>query len=182
MKIDVQNLLTGPVTITLDHSPNYFDLKGEDFQVKDKIRGTLLFTPLGNDVVMTGTLRTRVQMTCIRCLEPVDIPIDKSFTLTYMHKKKRERADIDLKEEEEEDVSYFDGLVIKPDMEIRELILVDLPDYPKCSEICMGLCPECGGNLNETSCDCGKEETVAPQREKNWKDQLKKIHPEKNSR
>lgn len=171
MKIDVQNLLTGPITVTLDHSPNYFDLKGDDFQVKDKIQGTLHFSILGNDVVMKGTLRARVELECIRCLEPMDIIIDKSFTLTYIRKKKRERFDISLKEEEE-NVSYFDGFVIIPDMDIRELILFDLPDYPKCREDCMGLCPQCGSNMNEGSCQCRTSGTNSLQREKSWKDQL----------
>lgn len=177
MKIDVQNLLTGPVIVTLDHSPNYFDLKGADYQVKEKIQGTLHFSFLGNDVVMKGTLHTRVQMECIRCMDPMDIPIDKSFALTYMHKKKRERDDLNIIKEEEVNASYFDGFVIIPDMDIRELILFDLPDYPKCKENCMGLCPQCGGNLNKGPCQCRKTEKNPPQREKNWKDQLKQIHP-----
>jgi len=164
------------MTVTLDHSPHYFNLKGEDFQVKENIKGTLHFSLLGNDVVMKGTLRTRIEMECIRCLEPMEIPIDKRFTLTYIHKKKRERGDFNIKEEED-DASYFDGFTIIPDMDIRELILFDLPDYPKCREDCLGLCPQCGCNLNEGPCPCGKPETSSPQREKNWKDQLKQIHP-----
>ena len=33
-----------------------------------------------------------------------------------------------------------------------------LPDKPLCREDCKGLCPTCGVNLNETTCDCAEDE------------------------
>lgn len=162
--------------MTLDHNPNYFDLKGDNFEVTEKIRGSLHLSLLGHDVVMKGTLQTRVQMVCVRCLDTVDIPIARSFTMIYVHQKKREQAGLEFKEEEE-DVSHFDGFVIVPDSDIRELILADLPDYPKCRDNCRGLCPQCGSNLNDGPCECRKSEKDFPPREKSWKDRLKQIHP-----
>ena len=36
----------------------------------------------------------------------------------------------------------------------RDAILLDLPLAPLCREECRGLCPECGIDRNEESCDC----------------------------
>ena len=37
---------------------------------------------------------------------------------------------------------------------VRDAILLDLPLAPLCREDCRGLCPYCGIDRNESSCDC----------------------------
>lgn len=46
--------------------------------------------------------------------------------------------------------------------EIRQSILLTLPHSPLCQEKCRGLCPQCGQNFNEGSCDCPKEAKKMP--------------------
>jgi uncharacterized protein len=41
---------------------------------------------------------------------------------------------------------------------VRQALLVAVDMRPLCREDCKGLCPECGGNLNEV--DCGHEPVV----------------------
>jgi uncharacterized protein len=36
----------------------------------------------------------------------------------------------------------------------RDAVLLELPLAPLCSEDCLGLCPQCGANRNETGCSC----------------------------
>lgn len=38
--------------------------------------------------------------------------------------------------------------------DIREEVLLRLPNYPLCLPACRGLCPQCGKNLNQGSCRC----------------------------
>ena len=35
---------------------------------------------------------------------------------------------------------------------VREYLLLDLPLQPVCRPECLGLCPECGNNRNESTC------------------------------
>lgn len=174
MKIDVQNLHSGPITIALNHSPGYFDLAGEDYDVIDNIQGELIFNLIRDKVLMQGFLKTRIRMNCVRCLEPVDIEIKKDVTLYYIHESGGKGKE-DVINLEEIESSYYQGLVIIPDVDIREMILVELPDYPCCRESCKGLCRSCGKNLNigACSCDSGKGESFPE--DKSWKDALKKI-------
>ena len=37
---------------------------------------------------------------------------------------------------------------------IRQYVLTEVPIKPLCSEVCPGLCPECGTNLNREKCKC----------------------------
>ena len=41
--------------------------------------------------------------------------------------------------------------------DIRQEIVMEYPMKPLCQETCKGVCPECGQNLNETTCDCNSE-------------------------
>ncbi len=41
---------------------------------------------------------------------------------------------------------------VTPDL--REAVLLNLPANPLCSDLCKGLCPRCGRNLNEELCEC----------------------------
>ncbi len=38
--------------------------------------------------------------------------------------------------------------------EMREAIILALPDYPLCGESCKGLCSQCGADWNKKVCDC----------------------------
>jgi uncharacterized protein len=41
---------------------------------------------------------------------------------------------------------------------MRQAVMLAIPLKPLCKEECRGLCPSCGVNLNEESCDCKNEE------------------------
>jgi len=43
----------------------------------------------------------------------------------------------------------------------REHVWVSLPMKPLCRVECLGICPECGTNLNQEPCEC-REEHVDP--------------------
>jgi uncharacterized protein len=36
----------------------------------------------------------------------------------------------------------------------REAVLLELPLAPLCRDTCLGLCPQCGTNWNESPCEC----------------------------
>ena len=75
-----------------------------------------------------------------------------------------------------QDVIHFPGNQEKIDMSetIADIISLAEPMKPICSVNCLGLCPYCGKNLNQSSCDCKPEKDTSP-----W-DVLNKIKSEKN--
>jgi uncharacterized protein len=55
---------------------------------------------------------------------------------------------------------------------IADIISLAEPINPVCNKRCKGLCPNCGTNLNQASCDCILDEQNNP-----W-DALKNFKPE----
>ncbi len=49
---------------------------------------------------------------------------------------------------------YFEGGEIDLGAELRDEILLAMPINPLCQEGCQGLCSVCGGNRNQSPCDC----------------------------
>jgi uncharacterized protein len=52
------------------------------------------------------------------------------------------------------DEEPFDGHTLDLEPTLREQILLALPMDTLCGESCRGLCPSCGENLNDATCDC----------------------------
>lgn len=105
----------------------------------------------GPDVVVRGRVKGTFGRECRRCLEPVLVEIDEELGRLY-----REGAD---PEEESEDVlSLPSGPELDLSDPVRETVVLAVPKYVYCREDCRGLCPQCGADLNETSCECVTEE------------------------
>ncbi len=90
----------------------------------------------GTDVLVEGRVRTEVQGTCSRCLEPARLPIDAKFEILMVR-----RAGLDESRFEEDDADWevFDGDRIVLDDLCREQILLDVPMSPLCAEDCAGI-------------------------------------------
>lgn len=82
---------------------------------------------------------------CDRCMKQ----IDKRYHYTFSHI-------LVLSLENEDDVSYVQVSDYKLDLDelIRADILLELPSKYLCSNDCKGLCPSCGQNLNDGTCNC----------------------------
>jgi uncharacterized protein len=102
---------------------------------------------------------------CVRCLTPVSIEVPVDFELTLVPEDEYESEPHSGKEDVkapnagsfeavEADEDVYRGKEIDLDPIVREQIVLAMPGYPLCKESCKGLCPVCGGNLNERECGC----------------------------
>lgn len=156
LTISLRKLARGPVeiegTVDLDEAP-WTDTELA-FRAPPVVDLTARDT--GDGVVhVTGTLRAILEVECRRCLTAVPHRVDLGIDWLY---------DPGLEgEPEEEGVFPLDrdsgALDLTP--QIREELVLNEPPYPLCRPECEGLCPKCGTNLNEESCDC-EEETGDP--------------------
>ncbi|MEY4444579.1 MAG: hypothetical protein RL301_658, partial [Actinomycetota bacterium] len=78
---------------------------------------------------------------CIRCLDPINLTLDKSFQELYVYKS---NPDI-----EDEDEILMEGDLIDLERPIRDAIVLSLPINPLCDEDCDGLCSGCGVKWSE---------------------------------
>lgn len=106
----------------------------------------------GGRIHVAGQLDASVRLTCRRCLKdlvravavPLDLWLEPSLEPW----------------EEEEGVYGYDPSVALLDLmrPLREELILALPEYPVCDEMCLGLCAGCGAALKEEPCACGSDE------------------------
>ncbi|MBZ5645784.1 MAG: DUF177 domain-containing protein [Acidobacteriia bacterium] len=107
------------------------------------------------DIRLVGDYRTRVELPCARCLDPVLRDVASSFDLLYrplgVDATTHERA----VHEADTEIGYYVGEGLQLQDVLREQVLLAVPIKAVCREDCKGICPHCGRNLNLESCQCG---------------------------
>ena len=101
------------------------------------------------DLLVTGFAGVRLKTQCALCLK--EITVDAGSNQICIFREKVPDAIVDVTDD------------------IREDILLSIPDRFKCSEECKGLCPGCGADLNEEPCRCKKrkKKNAAPDEKSN---------------
>jgi len=95
-----------------------------------------LFAQIVSDrLVVRGKLEVVLDIECSRCLGFFSTTVtDSSFLRAYELSEATETVDLTD--------------------DIREGLLLAVPNYWICSSACKGLCPQCGVNLNLVECSC----------------------------
>jgi uncharacterized protein len=116
-----------------------------------------LLAHTGGEVRVRGKYDVQLETECDRCLGRAEFPVDASFDLFYRPMSfiaKEEEVEID---EGEAEIGFYEGAGLELADILREQVLLQLPMQRVCAEECKGICPVCGGNRNETACDCHTE-------------------------
>jgi uncharacterized protein len=64
-------------------------------------------------------------------------------------------------EEEPDDQYQYQGNQLELAPMLREHVILSAPMQPICGDDCLGLCVQCGKNLNEGSCQCAPEPSIS---------------------
>jgi uncharacterized protein len=106
---------------------------------------------------LVGTIRTRLELPCSRCLEAFSWPVDAEFDLRYQpHSQNSGEGEREV-EEDDLTAAFYENDEIDLGQLMQEQLYLSLPMKPLCSDACKGLCPTCGANLNRETCDCRHE-------------------------
>ncbi len=122
-------------------------------------------------IAVTGTLEGTAIRQCVRCLADFSEPLFVSLYAEFLrdpdeilkpsmaqgrkHPRRAAPPVEPVEEAQEEDEVYLyqgDHLDLAP--MVREQVILAAPMQPLCREDCLGLCPQCGENLNERRCAC----------------------------
>jgi uncharacterized protein len=156
MEINVSQQLKAAIGYVREYEiDDVADILGDG--LKAEIKGRVKLTRTNRGILVQGTFTTRLPLECSRCLKtfesPLNIKVEEEFFPVI-------------------DVNNGTPLEIPDDpasfmidehhiLDLREVIrqnaLLAIPMKPLCREDCAGLCPQCGKDLNEGSCDCNKE-------------------------
>lgn len=111
---------------------------------------------------LAGTLAFTHSTECARCLKVVETAVESRFeSLLDLEAGTVEAADLETPPEE----GGFEregGGEIDVTPEVRQRVLLAVPEVVTCRPDCKGLCSRCGQNLNIRDCDCHRGASRGP--------------------
>ena len=134
MKINVKRLSVEGEQFAGAEPPTIMELEEEGLQFRHDIRYQLLAQIQGDALLVTGRLETVGTLCCGRCLQEFEQPLVVPAFVFH------------------QELAGDDFVDLTP--QIREDIILELPQRALCGESCKGLCPVCGADLNKRSCRC----------------------------
>lgn len=148
MRFTVQEVKdAGSVSRQADLDPAVLIGTPPDFiAFKDSLKTQLKAQMTQGEIVVTGKVKTTLNLKCARCLESFDRPYEIRL------------AEVFGLDQEEFDVTG----------EIREAVLIDLPYKALCRESCKGLCATCGKNRNQPGCNCEQKPSEGKAEDLRW--------------
>lgn len=159
LKFNVAQLLREEIGGRREYSFQEDSLDLDESLVLRQLEGTVRFIRTASGVLADVTARGNVEVPCVRCLTPVMQPVEMHFRDEF-HSVIEVNTGVALPKPEEEDPFFInENHLVDLGEAIREYALIELPMRQLCRPDCKGLCPICGTDLNEATCNCQREET-----------------------
>ena len=154
MFLDIKELAVHKIRIRRSYAPGALDLRVGDVRQLEPLEVRASAELVEGQIRVWGTLHTRLEMVCARCLEPVGEEISREFDLYH-----RPMSDITREEEvhlkdEDTEIAFFKGEGLFLADVLAEQVHLALPMKVICRSDCRGLCPHCGASLNNEECRC----------------------------
>lgn len=129
-------------------------IKAKDIVFLNPVRGYLKVLKTGSDVVIQGSIKTSINLQCSRCTEPFEYVISTILNTTFYPAKTLTRDEhYELHDDELETEFYSNDVIDIYDFITQEVVL-NIPMKPLCNDMCKGICPHCGTELNKETCTC----------------------------
>lgn len=134
MKINVKRIPEDGESLTGSEPASIMELEEPDVRFKHEVQYDFFLQVQNDALLVTGKLRTPATLLCSRCVKTFEQPL-KVAQFVY-HEELAGEDFVDLTSN------------------IREDIILELPQRALCKPDCRGLCPVCGKDLNEGACQC----------------------------
>ena len=106
-------------------------------------------------VHVRGRLTVKVTGQCSRCLSETFLELDAPMEVTLFPagKEPKPGEDGELQDDDMGIATYADKMIDLAGV-VRDEVFLELPMSPVCRDQCLGMCSQCGTNLNESTCGC----------------------------
>ena len=97
-------------------------------------------------------LETVAHLECDRCLNDFEFHLRLRSPMLYVMGRTTDAEDVD-----DPEIAYIPVGTTDLDIsnDLRDFLILALPEKRLCRENCRGLCPRCGTDLNFQDCSCG---------------------------
>lgn len=160
MLIDLTDVIkneNGKIDICENFDMPSLNFMGEEFKFPKpfKVCGTV--TNNSKTLELDMTISGEAKVHCARCASLIGISVNFPVKETLMREGEANPED--------KEIILYQGKEIELDDIIVSNFLMNTSAKYLCREDCKGLCPHCGINLNEHTCDCDKD-VIDPRLEK----------------
>jgi uncharacterized protein len=131
-----------------------------DFEFETPLQSEANITKAGQSVFIKGNVQAGLCLQCVRCLNKFSYPLFSEYEVTLHPLKGTSLVEEKELVGEETESVFFEGGELHLSEIACEQIFLEIPYQPRCYEACKGLCPVCGKDLNLSSCECVKEESL----------------------
>jgi uncharacterized protein len=154
MFLDLRHMRGTRDRVDRTYPPSAFDPQEDAFRVVGPVRLAFDLHKDRAQFRLVGHLSSVLAMPCGRCLDDFRRPVDIGFDLLYLPSTANTgEGEVEVEDEDLGTAFYRDETIDLGGL-VREQLYLALPMKPLCAESCRGLCPQCGVNLNTTSCGC----------------------------
>lgn len=110
----------------------------------DQLTLDLLLESVMDGILVSGTVSGTLHGECVRCLKELErdfsVPLTELYSYPDMVEEYQEEDEDPVPVVDEDTIDLFDLVV--------DSVVADLPFNPVCEEGCLGLCAQCGIDLN----------------------------------
>jgi uncharacterized protein len=154
LRINISKLSEGTHHHSLRATPEEVGLDSR-FTKELEIEATLHKT--SRQFYMRVEVKAGGTFTCDRCLEEFQQDISSGYGVMFVSEQ-------DSVEGDGEEVQVISPESTHVDLadDVRQFVILGLPQKMLCREDCAGLCPSCGSNLNMGKCGCKNDGADSP--------------------
>jgi uncharacterized protein len=134
MRINVKRIPPDGESLSGTDPASIMDLNEPDVHFEHEVEYVLWAQIRGNALLVTGRIHTPATLRCSRCLKIFQRVLDVGQFVFHQELHGEDFVDLTA--------------------QMREDIILELPQRALCAEDCKGLCPHCGKDLNQGSCRC----------------------------
>lgn len=158
MIIDLANLEESSQQFEFTLAAGEFDFDGGNVRLMNDVIASGEITKRIVQTDIAGTITSKVEIDCSRCLIPIEKDLAIGFDVSYVTADDfGEGKSLEI-ESDDLDTDVFSGDSLDLKEVVREQILLNLPTQLFCKEDCKGLCQKCGANRNLLDCNCEEKE------------------------
>ncbi|MFC2036801.1 DUF177 domain-containing protein [Chloroflexota bacterium] len=159
MRYNVAQLLKRPIGTRRHYDVNKkIGSLDQELELVRPLVGPIILTRINQGILVTGRLRTELQVACRRCLEPCNAKVELELEEEFYPIAPIGGASGDNGPEEglDEALSIDEHHTLDLGEVVRQALWVAAPMEALCRPDCAGLCPQCGGNRNLGECSCNQ--------------------------
>ncbi len=138
MRIDVAELLKRIGADAKVETEFKLSFDKDELEITKPISLKAKLVNTGEEILMTGKVKTTVKLPCCRCLKPCEVKVESELEERFKTEA-GERIAEKLELEDRDFVSALSkGRYIELDEVLRQVLLTALPTKPLCNENCKG--------------------------------------------